>query len=71
MVFTFHQILLFSFSVELLSQKMFANVACFNKFYVISSLVFCGYNAESEKYVGSPLYLTALNYHFFLAHLLY
>ena len=38
MVSTFHQILLLSLSVDLLSQKMFADVACFCKLYVMTSL---------------------------------
>ena len=37
-VFTFHQIVLLCLSVELLSQKMFANDAWFYKFYMITSL---------------------------------
>jgi hypothetical protein len=38
MVCSFYQILLFSFSVELLSQKMFAIVVCFYKFCMITSV---------------------------------
>jgi len=70
MVFAFHQILLFSLSVELLSQNMFANVARFCKLHMITSLcsvLIC----QSEKYIGSQIYLTAISYRFLLAQLSY
>ena len=50
--------------------KIFANVVHFYKLYMITSL--CSVIiSQSEKYIVSPFYLTAISYCFLLAHLSY